>query len=120
MFLCKNYPDANIIGLPTNISEAISNHLVKPFGSIEDAKSYWQQYPSIFIVIHPQDDKQTFDLLDKLTKHYIIQCFTTPEYVNDLPDNYQIRLAVFNDAGIYIVHHRDINLSFLTNQNSCR
>ena len=102
-----NYlPSANQLTLAHYTAQCAVDLLVVPFGTINDARDFWREYPSVIICFNRQDDlAAAMNVLDDVTRHFIEQAELNPEFVENLADGYQLSLTITNDmgTGLYLI-----------------
>lgn len=105
MQLINHWPSEKDISLPEPVKQALLAHLIEPFGDRESAKTFWQHYPSMIIVITENDISDSLLLLDDEVRHQVEFAHNHPEYTEYLSTNYIIKLSITNDEGngVYLI-----------------
>ena len=105
MQVLKHWPSESEITLPEEIKQALLTHLTEPFGDKESAKTFWQEYPSMIIVITENDTNDSLLLFDDKIQLQVEFAHNHPEYKEHLSTNYIIKLSITNDEGngVYLI-----------------
>lgn len=105
MQLINHWPSESDISLPEEVKQALLTHLIEPFGDQESAKTFWQEYPSMIIVITENDISDSLLFLDDEIQHQIEFAHTNPEYEEYLSADYVVKLSITNDQGngVYLI-----------------
>jgi len=99
MQIFNSWPDEESLALPENVKTALINHLIKPFQSIEDTKSYWLENKPTLIILEKQDTNESINALDTQLQQKITTTLINPEYTEEIAIGYTIKLAILNDVG---------------------
>jgi len=115
MQLLNYWPENNILALPDSVSKTLLTHLIEPFGDEHSAQEFWDEYPSIIVIIEPKDSSSLLSLIGEEIKDLITFGLKFSEYIEPLGQGYQVILSIVNDAGngVYLVFRDDINLTLL-------
>jgi len=102
MQLINHWPSESDISLPEEVKQALLTHLIEPFGDQESAKTFWQEYPSMIIVITENDISDSLLFLDDEIQHQIEFAHTNPECEEYLS---VVKLSITNDEGngVYLI-----------------
>ena len=107
-------PEIETLALPTPTAISVVEYLVEPFGTIQNAKQFWCEYPCILICLTEEDSAETvLNSLNDELYHYLTIADDTPEFTEPLPKGYQLSLAITHDAGngLYLVKPSTLSLS---------
>ena len=99
-------PSENQLILDNHIAQALVDLLVVPFGTREKAKEFWQEYPSTIVVLNQNDNVETcLKQLSDVTRLFVETAHVNPEFIENLPDSYQLSLAITSDSGngLYLI-----------------
>jgi hypothetical protein len=99
-------PSENQLILDNLAAQAMVDLLVVPFGTREKAKEFWQEYPSIIVVLNRNDDVENcLKQLSDTTQLFVETAEINPEFIEYLPDNYQLSLTITSDSGngLYLI-----------------
>lgn len=99
-------PSENQLILDNLVAQAVVDILIVPFGTREKAKEFWQEYPSTIVVLNRNDDAGTcLKQLSDITRLLVETAYFNPEFIEDLPDSYQLSLAITSDSGngLYLI-----------------
>lgn len=99
-------PEIEDLALCQATAISIVEHLVEPFGTIQTAKDFWQEYPCVLVCLTEQDSAEAlFNSLDDELLHLIKLANDTPEFTEPLPKGYELSLTIINDEGngLYLV-----------------
>ena len=112
MQLINHWPSNSYIALPQEVKKVLLIHLLEPFGDEESAKIFWQDYPSMIVIIDQNDSIDSLQWLDDELQHQISFAQTNPEYSDTLALGYSIKLSITSDAGngLYLVVAEDTNV----------
>lgn len=99
----NDWPDMAEMALPESVAQDLLHHLLQPFDSEQEAKTFWHEAPSVIIILDPSDS--IAQLKDSDTWNQIEFALTYPEYTVPLKMGYLLSVAIANDsgAGIYLV-----------------
>ncbi|MFT6906012.1 MAG: hypothetical protein ACJAS1_002675 [Oleiphilaceae bacterium] len=107
-------PDIEELALSTVTAISVVEQLVEPFGTIQNAKKFWKNYPCILVCLTEQDDaERVFSSLNDELHHFIELADSTPEFIEPLPKGYQLSLTIINDAGngLYLIKPSSLSLT---------
>jgi len=99
-------PTENQLILNHVVAQAVVDLLIVPFGTRDDAKTFWQEYPSTIVVLNSKDDVELcLKQLSDATRLFVETAHFNPEFIEDLPDSYQLSLAITCDSGngLYLI-----------------
>lgn len=106
-------PDATQLSLPPAVSNSLIALLIEPFCDVETARDFWSEYPSRIICLEAHEDMKfiTNTLTDVLC-HLIEDRTLSPEFTEDLSNDYQCQLFITSDegTGIYLIKPTSLNL----------
>lgn len=113
MYMTINWPDRQVLPIPENLYDPLVRHLLEGFESAEAARQYWNDIPTVLIVLNANDDHQTVSSETDELKSQLTFVLTYPEYVVPIGDDYRLALAIFSDegSGIYLLVHNDCPIS---------
>jgi hypothetical protein len=107
-------PTIEELALPLSTATKLVEYLIEPFGRLDDAKRYWQEYPPALVIINGQDKvASAIASLDGFMKHFVELADINPEFIEPLPEGYQLSLTIINDEGngLYLIKPTDMNLA---------
>ncbi len=109
MYVTINWPVRQTLPIPENLYDPLVKHLIEGFESIEAARQYWNDIPTVLIILNADDDHQTVSSETDELQAQLDFVLTYPEYVVPVGDNYRLALAIFSDegSGIYLLVHND-------------
>lgn len=99
-------PTENQLALNPLTAQGVVNLLIEPFGTRDKAKEFWQEYPSTIVVLNRNDNIETcLKKLSDVTRLSLETAHVNPEFIEDLPDSYQLSLAITSDSGngLYLI-----------------
>ncbi|NOR70598.1 MAG: hypothetical protein GQ532_13050 [Methylomarinum sp.] len=99
MQLFNIWPDIGQLAIPSNVKTALIQHLIEPFQDEAAAKAYWLEHHPTLIILEDQDTSESIAKIDSKLQHKIAMAQTNPEYIEEIAENYAIRLAILNDLG---------------------
>jgi len=111
MQLINYLPSANQLTLAHYTAQCAVDLLLEPFGTINDARDFWREYPSVIICFNRRDDlASAMSAFDDVTRHFIEQAELNPEIIEDLADGYQLSLTITNDmgTGLYLIKPKEL------------
>ena len=96
-----NYlPTENQLILDNAAAQAVVDLLIVPFGTRDKTKEFWQEYPSTIVILNRNDDVEScLTLLSDATRLFIETAYFNPEFIEYLPESYQLSLAITSDSG---------------------
>ncbi len=102
MQVITHWPRFEELKLPTGIKEAFKAHLLAPFDSEAQAKAFWRECPSTLLIF---DTGDSLCALPEEIRSQALFCRDNAEFVETLPEGYQLALAIVSDdgAGIYLL-----------------
>lgn len=105
MQLLNHWPNECDLSLPEEVKQSLLTHLLEPFGDEENAKIFWQDYPSMIVIFDQNDPFNSLQWLNGELQHQISFAQTNPEYSDTLALGYSIKLSITSDAGngLYLV-----------------
>ncbi|MFK5949334.1 MAG: hypothetical protein QM500_11275 [Methylococcales bacterium] len=111
MQLINYWPSEINISLPEEVKQALLTHLLEPFDDEENAKVFWQDYPSIIVIFDQNDPIDSLQWFNDELQHQIEFTQTNPEYSDTLVLGYSVKLSITSDAGngLYLVAEEDTN-----------
>ena len=107
-------PTVDELALPSGTAAKVVENLIEPFGKLDDAQRYWQEYPCPLVCLNRRDKvASAIASLDGFMKHFVELADTTPEFIEPLPHGYQLSLTIINDEGngLYLIKPTDMNLA---------
>jgi hypothetical protein len=113
MFVTINWPDRQALPIPENLYDPLVKHLLEGFESIEEARQFWNDIPTILIVLNADDDHHTVNCEPDELQNQLAFALAYPEYIVPLGSDYQLTLAISSDegSGIYLLVHNECPLS---------
>jgi len=99
----NHWPDTTKLVLPKTVAQDLYRQLTEPFGNESLAKAFWEEVPSVIIILNPLDSIQQLKRGEMWQQ--IEFTLTYPEYITKLKMDYQLVLAIVNDSGsgIYLI-----------------
>ncbi len=108
-------PTQQQLALNSTVAQCVIDLLLEPFGTRLAAIKFWQDYPSKIIVFDPDDDAhKSLACLDDVTRYFIEQAESAPEFIENLPEDYQLLLTITDDGsgkGLYLIKPTYLQLS---------
>lgn len=113
MYVTINWPDRQALPIPESLYDPLVKHLIEGFESIEVARQYWNDIPTVLIVLNTDDDHQTVNAETDEVQDQLAFVLAYPEYVVPVGNDYRLALAIFSDegSGIYLLVHNDCPIS---------
>jgi len=106
-------PEIEELALPLSTAVNVLELLVEPFGTLDKASQFWQDYPCTLVCINKHDTPSTAlaSLSDELS-HAIELAENEPEFVEFISSGYQLSLTITNDAGngLYLVKPTELGV----------
>lgn len=114
MQLLNHWPSESDISLPEKVKCALLAHLLEPFEDIESAKAFWHDYPSMIIIVKPNDPIESIQWLNKILQQQVKFALSNSDLSDVLPLGFTIKLSITSDAGngLYVITPAE---SFLLN-----
>ena len=111
MQLLKHWPSESDISLPEKVKQALLTHILEPFDDEENAKTFWQDYPSMIVIFDQNDPLDSLQWLNDELQHQIEFAQHNPEYSDTLALGYIVKLSITSDAGngLYLVSAEGTN-----------
>jgi hypothetical protein len=104
-------PTQQQLALNPVVAQSVVDLLIEPFGSREKAIEFWVHYASKIVVLDQyDDDPQSLASLDDITRHFIKQAESMPEFIESLPDNYHLLLTITDDSGKALYLIKPVNM----------
>jgi len=107
-------PTQQELALNSVVAQSVIDLLIEPFGSLEKAIEFWMDYASTIVVLDQCDDApKSLACLDDITRHFIEQADSMPEFIEGLPDDYHLLLTITDDEGrgLYLIKPANMHLS---------
>lgn len=107
-------PDIDDLALSKASAISVIELLIQPFGTIQATQDFWHHYPCILVYLTEKDVPQTaLASLDDTLLHLIELADNSPEFVELLPKDYQLSVAIISDEGngIYLIKPRSMKLT---------
>ena len=104
-------PTENQLILNSLVAHSVVDLLIEPFGTRDEAKAFWQEYPSTIVVLNSKDDVEScLKKLSEVTRLFVETAHFSPEFIEDLPNSYQLSLTITSDSGngLYLVKPTDM------------
>jgi len=117
MQIINTWPkNSKLIALPDKTKIALLQHLQIPFQHEIEAKAYWQDNQTRLIILDQHDTQVSLLQLDDLLHHQIETALQNPEYIEELNNDYVIKLAIISNAGngLYCVLPKALDLILTT------
>lgn len=113
MYTTINWPGKQALPISEELYDPLINHLIEGFESVEAARQYWDDIPTVLIVLNADDDHHTISSETDELQSQLSFVLTYPEYVVPIGDDYRLALAIFSDegSGIYLLVHNDCPIS---------
>jgi hypothetical protein len=99
-------PSENQLILDNEAAQSMVGLLIEPFCTRDKAKEFWEEYPSIIVVLNRNDDVENcLKQLSDATRLFVETAEINPEFIEYLPDNYQLSLTITSDSGngLYLI-----------------
>jgi hypothetical protein len=111
MQLLKHWPSESDISLPEKVKQALLTHILEPFDDEENAKTFWQDYPSMIVIFDQNDPLDSLQWLNDELQHQIEFAQHNSEYSDTLALGYIVKLSITSDAGngLYLVSAEGTN-----------
>lgn len=103
MRLIPDWPVPETLLLPESVFAVTKQILIEPFGDEDSAIEFWTETGCLMAVC---DDVAELSALPEDANHYRLQqALLLPDVIEDLPDGYELRLAITTDsgAGTYLI-----------------
>jgi hypothetical protein len=103
MQLIRDWPSPDNLSLPHHVVAVVKQILIEPFGDEESASGFWTEAGCLLAIC---DDLREFSALPKDATYYrLTQALLESDVVEDLPDSYELLLAITTDsgAGTYLI-----------------
>ena len=103
MQLIENWPTPDNVSLPHHVFTVVKQILIEPFDTEDIAIGFWTEAGCLLAIC---DDLRELSGLNRDAAYYrVMQSLTEPDVVEDLPDSYELLMAVTTDsgAGTYLV-----------------
>jgi hypothetical protein len=103
MQLIENWPTPDNVSLPHHVFAVVKQILIDPFGDEDSAISFWTEAGCLLVIC---DDLRELSAKPKDATYYrVMQALKVPDVVEDLPDSYELLMAITTDsgAGTYLV-----------------
>lgn len=107
-------PTQQQLALNPVVAQCVVDLLLEPFGSRVQAIEFWRDYTSTIVVFDPDDDAhKSLACLDDVTRYFIERSEHLPEFIESLPDGYQLSLTITDDEGrgLYLIKPANLDLS---------
>jgi hypothetical protein len=104
-------PEIKELSLPPVTTVNVLELLIEPFGTLDKARQFWQEYPCVLVCINHHETISTVaDSLSDELQHLIGLAETEPEFIEFLSGGYQLSLTIMNDEGngLYLVKPDDL------------
>ncbi|WP_271271482.1 hypothetical protein [Aliamphritea hakodatensis] len=104
MFITRQWPVCDDLGLTPELSKQLKSCLLDPFSNQEEAKAFWADCSTTLMVVHHHDCFESQHLSTELQQQLIF-ALTYSEFADQLPNGYQLSLAIVHDdgAGFYLL-----------------
>jgi hypothetical protein len=99
-------PTENQLILDNEAAQSMVDLLIEPFGTRDKAKEFWQEYPSTIVILNRNDNVEScLKQLSDVTRSFVETAESNPEFIEYLPDNYQLSLTITSDSGngLYLI-----------------
>lgn len=103
MQLIENWPSPDNVSLPHHVFAVMKQILIEPFGDEDSANSFWTETGCLLVIC---DDLRELSGLNRDGNYYrIMQALKVPDVMEDLPDSYELLMAITTDsgAGTYLI-----------------
>lgn len=103
MQLIENWPTPDNLSLPHHVFAVVKQILIEPFGDEDSAIGFWTEVGCLLAIC---DDLRELSGLNRDGNYYrVMQALKVPDVVEDLPDSYELLMAITTDsgAGTYLV-----------------
>lgn len=106
MQILNHIPDVEEVALPAITSINLLELLIEPFGALDSANQFWQQYPSTILILNKNDDpEKALAVLESNILHCVERADAEPEFIENLSCGYQLALTITSDngSGLYLI-----------------
>lgn len=109
MHITLNWPNAADLPIPEDVCAELFKHLLEAFPSEEDARQYWNEIPTLLIILNADDSYEAVSHESDEFQNQLNFVLTYPEFVIPVGAHYHLALAIFTDegSGIYLLAHHD-------------
>lgn len=113
MYVTINWPEQHALPIPDDLYDPLVHQLIEGFESIEAARQYWADIPTVLIILNADDNQQSINSATNELQDQLAFVLAYPEYTAPIGDDYRLALAVFSDegSGIYLLVHNDCPIS---------
>ncbi|GAA0695239.1 hypothetical protein GCM10009104_23640 [Marinobacterium maritimum] len=107
MFVTLNWPCASTLPVPAETFTDLKHHLLEGFPSEDQARQYWEDIPTLLILLEPEDGPEQLEQALDNVQRQIQFVLDYPEFVVPITGDYLLALGIFSDegAGIYLLVH---------------
>ena len=99
-------PEVEELALPLCTAVNVLELLIEPFGTLDKAQQFWQEYPCTLVCMNKHDEVSTaLSLVSDELLHVIEKAEREPEFIEFISDGYQLSLTITNDDGngLYLI-----------------
>ncbi len=103
MQLVEDWPTPDNVSLPHHVFAVVKQILIEPFGDEDNAIGFWTEAGCLLVIC---DDLRELSTKPKDATYYrVMQALSVPDVVEDLPDSYELLMAITTDsgAGTYLI-----------------
>lgn len=103
MQLIESWPTSENVSLPHHVFAVVKQILIEPFDTEDTAICFWTEASCLLAIC---DDLSELSGLNRDATYYrVMQSLTEPDVVEDLPDSYELLMAITTDsgAGTYLI-----------------
>lgn len=107
MFVTLNWPCASTLPVPAETFTDLKHHLLGGFTSEDQAQQYWEDIPTVLILLEPEDGPDQLEQASDSVQRQIQFVLAYPEFVVSIAGGYRLALGIFSDegSGIYLLVH---------------
>lgn len=117
MQLLNTLPNIDDLFLPLPIAKRVIDLLLEPFGTRENALSFWANGNTQVLVVNNIDDIKILEnSFTQSLQQQVDEAINNPEFIEALPDDYALSHTIHSTDGhgLYVV--RPITLTFEANE----
>ena len=107
MYVSFNWPEPGQLPVSEAVYTELISHLLEAFSSEYSAKQYWNEIPTVLIILEAEDSSDVINNETDELQSQIEFALTYPEFVTPIGEHYRLALAIFSDegSGIYLLIH---------------
>jgi len=107
MYVSFNWPEPGQLPVSEAVYTELISHLLEAFDSEDSAKRYWNDIPTVLIILEAKDSSDAIKNETDELQNQIAFALAYPEFVTPIGEHYRLALAIFSDegSGIYLLIH---------------